>query len=393
MSQYRTRNRQVAAKIQASVGTEETPAADTDAIRVRVATQFDPQFDNLETDYLQGALDQSGPITGGGMIRRQMPCYLKGSGTPATPPDMGKLLRAAGYEQVITATDVVGQAQGGTTSSITLAVGASATNDAYKGMPITHEGSSGLVQKRVVTAYNGSTKVATVYPDFDTAPVSGDDYTIPAGVLYRPRSSGLEAITLVEWGHSSVAGNNSRRRRLADGAATFNLSVSPRALAQIDFTVTGRLPAAPDDVAKPAAPVYQSSEPAPVLDAIAFLGGEIIRFNELTFDVGNDVQLADDPTEEFGYGPAEIVNRNGQGRLVVPQRLLDAGGNVFDRWLAGTPDTLWTYWGPAAGRLVSLLLPAIRYTGAAPGDTRGYASETCPYRANVADGSSYIWVG
>lgn len=399
MSDYRNRNRQIAAALQldslggADYGTEATINPASDAIKVRVGSAFDPQFDNLETDYLQGALDQSEPITGGGMVRRQMPCYLKGSGAAGTAPDVGKLLRSAAFEEVVTAVAVAGTAQAGAAGSITLASGASSTANLFRGMVIAITDGEGAGQKRVVTAYNGTTKVASVYPDWDEAPDATSEYEIGANVLYRPRSVGLQPISIAEWAHSTVVGGLSRRRRLMDGASTFTLNVTPRALAQIDFTVSGKLAALPDDVAKPAAPTLQASEPTPILNALAFLGGQPIKFNEFTFDAGNDVQMADDPTALYGYGAADIVNRTAQGRLVVPMRQLSAGGDHFNRWLAGTPDQFWVHWGPGPGDLVSIWLPRIKYTGAAPGETRGYGNEQCPYRSNSPDATAFICIG
>jgi Tfp pilus tip-associated adhesin PilY1 len=63
-----------------------------------------------------------------------------------------------------------GTAQTGTTSTITLTSGASSTNNAYTGLVLTITGGTGSGQESRITAYDGSTKVATVSPDWTTAP-------------------------------------------------------------------------------------------------------------------------------------------------------------------------------------------------------------------------------
>src|SRR5262249_894890 len=55
-----------------------------------------------------------------------------------------------------------GTAQAGASSTITLAAGASSTSDLYKGDRVKIYSGTGAGQTRTITAYNGSTKVATV---------------------------------------------------------------------------------------------------------------------------------------------------------------------------------------------------------------------------------------
>lgn len=71
-----------------------------------------------------------------------------------------------------------GSCQAATTSTITLKSAASSTNDFYKGMCVrmTSGAQSGVGRK--ITAYNGTTKVATVFPAFATAPTAGDNYKV-----------------------------------------------------------------------------------------------------------------------------------------------------------------------------------------------------------------------
>lgn len=73
---------------------------------------------------------------------------------------------------------VTGTAQAGASTSITLVSTASSTTDAYKGMYITLTGGTGSGQVKRVTAYNGTTKVATVDSAWTTNPSSTSTYSL-----------------------------------------------------------------------------------------------------------------------------------------------------------------------------------------------------------------------
>ncbi len=74
-----------------------------------------------------------------------------------------------------------GTAQAGSATSITLAAGDSAVASIYVGMLIFLDSGTGVGQVGYCTAYNGSTKVATVNAwSLGVAPVSGSTYVIIA---------------------------------------------------------------------------------------------------------------------------------------------------------------------------------------------------------------------
>lgn len=87
-----------------------------------------------------------------------------------------------------------GLAQGGTASTITLSADASATDDIYNGSVVVIRTSVGAGQARLITDYNGTTKVATVKPDWVTNPTSASVYRIlPIGRADVELIEGLDA--------------------------------------------------------------------------------------------------------------------------------------------------------------------------------------------------------
>lgn len=389
---HRTRNQLLLGVAESPLGTEGSPTPGSNAIKVRQPIGYSPNFQALDTDFVQAGLDQSAPIIGGGMVGMRLAAFLKGAGTGGTAPDWGTLLRGCGMSATALGAALTGTAQAGAASTITLAAsGPSSTNDAYRGMVIRTTGGTGPNQKRIITAYNGSTKVATVVPAWTVQPDNTTTYSIDAGILYRPVSQGLEALTLWAYQLNNVGGSDARLRKVKSAMGSFSLAVRPRELPTIDFTFQGQLPAAPTDVSAPTAPTYQSAEPAPFVNANAFLGGSAIQFADFSFDLGAQVAQFDDPAAAYGYDVGDILARQATGRITPNSTLLSAR-NLFADWLASTSRDLWLEWGPAAGRRVSLYFPALRLISNEPGDVRGFATEQVGFRSVEPDASCFIWV-
>ena len=77
-------------------------------------------------------------------------------------------------------TPVVGLAQAGAAGSITLPASASSTNDLYKGAIITVVYGTGAGQSRLCTGYVGSTKVASVDPNWAVTPDTTSAHVVTA---------------------------------------------------------------------------------------------------------------------------------------------------------------------------------------------------------------------
>jgi hypothetical protein len=71
-----------------------------------------------------------------------------------------------------------GLAQGGGASTITLNANASATDNVYVGQTIVLRTGTGQDQSRIITAYNGTTKVATVASAWEVQPAAGTGYIL-----------------------------------------------------------------------------------------------------------------------------------------------------------------------------------------------------------------------
>lgn len=389
MSEYLSRNQQLAAMVQADATTPATPDPVTDAMRVRQSTKVSTSTQSVNTDEARGGLDQSPTLPGASSREVSIPFYLRGSGAAGTAPEFDPVLRAAGMSATILAADVVGQAQAGAVSSITLAAGASAVKDAYKGFVIIAKG-----QSRIVTSYDGTTKVATIAPAWDTPPAAADAYTIPAGVLYRTVSVGLEAVTVYRWQHRTD-GTGSRLKKLYNGTADLSISVQTGQPFEATATVRGIFDeTAPheDTPAKPDAKVFPEL-PAPLLKgAQVYLGGKKIKLNSFSLQLGTDPQLVADPNSSCGYAGSAITNRKANGKIDAAATKISTRDALSD-WLASRTAALWIN-APqrGAGNRVSLYLPELTYTGNDEADINQFVGESIPFESTQVDGALYLLV-
>lgn len=376
---YLTKSRIVLAGIEATPGTEQPLNVADNAILVsepRVSPAFENVEDNTE---VTGTLDSRGPIVGGGNMPITFGARLKGSGSAGTPPEAGILYRGCAMAETVTATAETGTAQGGTAQTIQLAATASAVDGAYVGMPIRITGGTGDGASSVIVAYNGTSKTATVVPEWSTPPDATSQYSIDANVRYGPASTALENLTLYRYQNSRAAGGQSHLVKIVGAAGTFSLEMGPRNIGRSAFNFAGILPELPTNVAPPGDPNYDAMRAPPFQKAVAHMGGKPVRFNRLTVDYGAEVSQADDPAAAYGFGPASATNRRITGTINPQMELLSVRNNMSD-FLNGVAQPLVFSWG-VAGNLVTLTLPSVKFTGDDDEDVGGYASEGLAFEA------------
>lgn len=92
----------LAAKIEATEGTAETPAG-ADANMLVFDPKFDPDIDQFDRQPVAADLSKYASIPGARKGRLTFKAEVKGSGTAGTAPAIGKLLRACGMSETIVA--------------------------------------------------------------------------------------------------------------------------------------------------------------------------------------------------------------------------------------------------------------------------------------------------
>jgi hypothetical protein len=167
LSPFITRNQLVLVKTQSGGGVDAAPDL-TNAVLMEPPT-MDPQVQTATTNELVGGFDTSPPFFTGAWRNFSATVHAKGSGTAGVAPDWDPLFQGCAMGVSTFGSDVTGTAQAGGTNTITLAAGASAVDNFYRGRVIDRTGGAGSGgETRIIYSYNGTTKVATVYPKWAT---------------------------------------------------------------------------------------------------------------------------------------------------------------------------------------------------------------------------------
>lgn len=386
---FLTKNRTLAFKKEATPGTDAAPTVGANAVRV-IGPQISQNLESVNNDdEVTGALDAGQPMPSGGNASGQFQVVLRGSGAGGVAPEYSDLMQCAGFAETITVADVTGTAQAGGASSVTLAVGASAVDDAYKGMPVFIGGGTGSGQSAVITGYVGATRVATVAKAWAVQPDATSTYTIPANVLYRPASAAIPTGTLYDYQHSSAAGVDSRLNKIFGANSSWSMELSARDRALMSFNFQGMLQS-PSDVAHPGDATYDAEPGRPVVAASdALFGGAAVKFGRFTLDAGSTVQQGDDPTATYGYDVAFIKDRKFTGTL-NPYMVDLATRNALALFMAATVQSIVLRWGTAAGNRTSILVPQAQIIKPDTGDNNGRATDDISFQAIGANNGVFI---
>ncbi|WP_165063937.1 hypothetical protein [Paludisphaera rhizosphaerae] len=376
----RTRNAVLLAKIESTEGVDAAPAGSTDAVKVE-NLQLAPNTRLVTTNEHTGSLDGSAPLVGGTNVQVSFRTYLKGSGAAATPPEIGKLFKASGWAEQITAAAVPvapeALASGASPSAATLGASASSTAQAYRGMPVAF---TGAVQGNSVVADYSAAKLAGLTDTLGGNLTTTTSYQIPANVLYRPASVSIPSLTLYAYRDGLLYKMTGCR---GTGVITMPSGEAP----YVDWTFTGML-ASKEDAAVPAAafvntvvPVYKNS--AFKVDRRA----EAIQ--QFTLDMGNQIVMPDNPNAKEAFDYAIITARQTAGSL-NPQETLIADRDYFLDYRDGVRRQVHARVGTGVGNRIAVTVPAAQFSGYAPGDRDGLDVVELGFVAPDADAGAFV---
>lgn len=181
-------------KLEAVYGTDAVPTPAADALLIRDEIRA-PQLEVMyaERSNAKAFYGRQEQIVVGSKINVGFDVELAGSGAAGTAPPWSKAIRSCCMAEKLLAAAHAGVAVAGAANTITLAVGASAVDSAYRPLRIRLTGGTGNGQTRVITGYVGATKVATVTPPWTTPPDATSNYSIDAQAAYHPISSAIES--------------------------------------------------------------------------------------------------------------------------------------------------------------------------------------------------------
>lgn len=367
-----TRKRLILAKTEATYGTDSSPAG-TDAILVKELEITPIEADVVSRDLIRPYLGNSDQLLANTRVSITFQVELAGSGTAATAPRFSSLLKACGMAETTTAAAITGTAQAGSAGSITLAAGASATDDIYNGMIITITGGTGSGGVGVITDYVGSTKVATVQKSTATfTPGASSTYSIAANVGYKPVSTSFDS--------ASIYFNNDGVLHVITGArGTFVLNAEVGEIPTIEFTMLG-IYNAPTDTAAPA--VTYSNQATPLI----FKAGNTTAFSILNYSgclMSLELDMANETVyrELVGCDKSVIItNRAVEGTCMIEAPTI-AQKDFFTIANNDSTGILSMLHGTTAGNRVTLLAPKVDIGNPSYEDSDGIQMLSLPFAA------------
>ena len=368
-----TRKRLLLAEIESTYGTDPSPGA-ADAVLVRDLNITPAQSDVVNRDLVRPYLGASEQLLANTRVECTFSVELAGSGAAGTAPRFGSVLKACGLAETAVTPAVTGTATAGALNSITLAVGSSATNDAYKNQIIRITSGTGAGTVALVTAYVGSTRVATLRAlNGNVTPDGTSAYSIGLQTIYTPVSSAFSSVTL----HYNIDGV---LHRLTGARGTFSVNTTVGQIPTIDFTMTG-IYNAPTDTAAPSVTYADQATPQ------IFKAGNSGAFNMLAYsgclqsvsmDAGNSIIYR----ELVGCTKQVLITDRATTGTVVIEAPTIADKDYFTAALTdGTLGDLSFIHGTTAGNIVSLISNRVDIGDPSYSDQDGIHMLSMPYTA------------
>ena len=364
-----TNARRLLTKIESSSGTDSSPAG-TDALLVSNLEVSPVESGTAGREIIRPYLGATEQLLTDTKISLSFDVEMSGSGSAGTASRIDSLLRACGMSATTTGSAVTGSSQAGSAGSITLASGASATDDAYTGMCITITSGTGNGHKGLITSYTGSSKVATVQASTAAfTPGASSGYSISANVQYKPLSSTFESTTLYF--------NNGGIRHIATNCrGSFSFSLETGGIPVFSFSMIG-VYNSPTDTA--AGSTSYSNQSVPVVaksgNTVATnILGYSPAVQSISFDMANEVAFR----QLIGADKDVIISaRNPAGEAVVELPTI-AQKDYFTLANSESTDLVAFQHGTTAGNIVSFVAEKVDLSNPTLSDSDGIQHITLP---------------
>lgn len=388
----------VLSKIEGTYNTDSVPTA-SDAMLVS-----DPQFTVdpkvLERNFVRASLTPLAHKIGRKLAGMTFGLELRGSGSVATAPKLGRHLRACGYaETQITS----GAAQTGamktdptvTTGPVvtwgTPAMGASSPPEPILyTVTVTLGGATGVAQVTIAPDANAVTSGydtvrtavvittavafqlknggngAALTPTWTGNLVVGQKWYVfayPVGWLYTPISTGFESVTNYLYVDGLL-------HKEVGCRGTFTIEATAGDYPSMNFSYTGQYQA-PIDAAIVSSPVYESTLPPVVENANLTIDEFQAVVNKFSYDQGNKIVPRSDVSKSDGYNGVNIVGRDPKGGI-DPEMTLVASEDFWSSLSTAEQMFFRMRFGSVVGNRSWVLAPAVQYTGLTYGNRDSY---------------------
>lgn len=374
------------AKIETTYGVDPVPTAGANGIEARNVSVTPLKVSTIANEVAQPFFGNSLLSATAFEAKIGFDIAIQGSGTAGVAPAFGPLLRGLGHAETNLAAAVTGTATAGSVSQITLAAGASAVDNAYRGMKIDATGGTGSGQSAIIKSYSGSTKIATFVDPVTTAFTATTVYNIAPQTVYNPITSAIESLGIYFY----LDGN---LHKLAGIRGDGGVTISPKkfGILSLDFTaLVGAVTDAPLSAASMT--MWQSAPPVNNATTSGFTtNGFATNLYDLSLKFGNEVIHRDDI---IGYEDVIIVDRSPTGNMVFQAPLI-AEKDFYTIAKSGAVGSLGLTHGTVAGNRFILSVPSHQLSDGPTIDSRNkVAAFSLPFRpvSSAAGGDDYFMI-
>ena len=355
----------------------EDPNNDYTALLAREGSEITVNGEQVTRDTLRDTLSPRGHVIGLKDQQITMPLELRGAGMDSgalNTPEIHSLLQASLMTQEtgarIVLTGVSGTFERGeqvTNDTATNTVGTVADFD---------ETNSVLFIRDLQNEPAASDSISG-----DASGASGEVDSTGDAYVYRPSSPDIADMPSV----TAQYFRDGIRHRVLGARATFSLTMSVGQIPQISFTING-LYEKPTDQSNPS-PSYLNLVPQPVFGAnltIGALDTSLVAVNELSMDLGNEIQWRDDIQAAAGRKAPVVTSRDPTGSI-DPEATTLANFDPYADWEDGNSVAVAVGIGSDAGSRVRVVMPATQYTELPYAERNGILAYNLGFRATGTD--------
>ena len=378
----------VAARTEATAGIDAingTPAA-ADWLGGEMTVRMPQQTAEDPTN--NGSLDANAPIVTGIKPEITIRMPLRGAGTAGTAPELGRLMKACRFQEILTATAIGAPTAltAGTTGTATLSVTPlSGVAQAYRGMPLalTVNPAGGAILP--VTDYTAA-RVAKLPYVFPTALSASTLAQILANALYVPTSdlSLLKPVTIYGF-------RNGLRHKFIGCVGTARVEMTAGQPGFIVFTMRGLLAAAYEAVPLPTGWATARPQPPIWANGVSRLDGQLCNCSRFAWDLGVELVDPENPEAAQGFDNPMPVAAN-QRIEIDPFANSTRSPTRFTKYQAGQAAEFAAVIGQTAGNRVAVSMPSGIITSMDEGERNRLGVDQMQLTPSVPDAGVFLAV-
>lgn len=371
----------LAVEVEVTPGTYVAPDS-SDTITV---ADLRPSIEGLTADIREftGSIHRPGPVVLGKTFTVSGRILLRGPGGSSPPAAdawiLGRLLRAAGFAEVVTSAAVPASPEaigaGGSTTTVELGATATGTADLYKAVMLYIEDLSATAGKGQLTMARSNTagKVATLPETAGGALTDvGTDWQMPKQLVYQLSSGTPPTLSVSCW--------IGERRYNAAGCAISSFRINcptssrdSQDVPSIEFTLTGKVESVADDASPPTPPAGLAVPP--FRDGKMWVANKQLGGAGFSIDFGAQVGYPPNPNEEDGNETAQLTETTRTVDLTLNQVALTTFDDVTLAEDQGY-HSLFALWGLASGNAFGLIVTDMRFNHRSPDNSGAFVTQT-----------------